>query len=226
MVAGIPFASRILRNSRAEALVPKAQTALLPERDYGPTETMLPHRKRTERKMEVAMPMFALGFKTEPAAHGPHAMVQEIVGDLAAEVLMGESAPLYTKLYEENLIDSGFSCGYEGLKGASVLSASGDSRDPEAVYAAIVQEAARIGREGVDEKLFDRLKRSALGRRMRDLDGFESICYRTCAYHFEGVDYFAFPELFRSVTCEQVADFLNKTVQESRGAMSLIWPNV
>ena len=132
---------------------------------------------------------------------------------------------MYTKLYEENLIDSGFSCGYEGLKGVSMLTASGDSQDPEAVQTAIVEEAERIAREGVDEELFLRLKRSALGRRMRDLDGFESICYRTCAYEFEGVDYFVFPEVFRSVTQEQVAQFLTRTVREERSATSLIWPN-
>ena len=208
----------------AEALVPKREE-ILPQRDYGQVETMEPGQKRVERTMEVSMPMFALGFKTEPAAYGTDSMAQEIVGDLAAEVLMGESSLLYTELYEENLIDSGFSCGYEGLKGVSLLSASGDSRDPDAVYAAILQEAQRICREGVDEALFLRLKRSALGRRMRDLDGFESICYRTCAYHFEGVDYFAFPEIFRSVTMEQVADFLERTVCQERAAISLIWPN-
>ena len=106
-----------------------------------------------------------------------------------------------------------------------MLTASGDSRDPDVVVAAILEEAERISREGVDEDLFLRLKRSALGRRMRDLDGFESICYRTCAYEFEGVDYFAFPEIFRSVTREQVEAFLQRTVKEERAAMSLVWPN-
>ena len=208
----------------AEELVP-AGDGIRPERDYGEPEIMVPAQKRVERSMEVAMPMFAFGFKTEPAAFGTDAMRQEIIGDLAAEILVGESAPLYTKLYEENLIDSGFSCGYEGLKGISMLSVSGDSRDPDAVYDAVLTEAERIAVEGVDEALFLRLKRSALGRRMRDLDGFESICYRTCAYEFEGVDYFAFPEIFRSVTVEQVAAFLSRTVREERAAMSLVWPN-
>ena len=209
--------------SLAEELVPKGD-GVLPTRDYGGPERMLPAQKRVERSMEVAMPMFALGFKTEPASYGADAMKQEIIGDLAAEILVGESAPLYTKLYEENLIDSGFSCGYEGLKGVSMLSASGDSCDPERVYDAILKEAERIAAEGIDEALFLRLKRSALGRRMRDLDGFESICYRTCAYEFEGVDYFAFPEIFRSVTREQVREFLSGTVREERAAMSLVLP--
>ena len=210
--------------SMAEDLVPKGD-GVRPIRDYGAPERMVPAQKRVERSMEVAMPMFALGFKTEPAAYGADAMRQEVIGDLAAEILVGESAPLYTKLYEDNLIDSGFSCGYEGLKGVSMLTASGDSRDPDAVYGEILKEAARIAREGVDEELFLRLKRSALGRRMRDLDGFESICYRTCAYEFEGVDYFTFPEIFRSVTKDQVESFLTRTVLEERVAMSLVWPN-
>ena len=211
--------------SMAEAIIPKGD-GILPLRDNGAPERMLPAKKRVERSMEVAMPMFAFGFKTEPASYGSDAMRQEIIGDLAAEILVGESAPLYTELYEQNLIDSGFSCGYEGLKGVSMLSASGDSADPERVYDAILREAERISEKGVDEALFLRLKRSALGRRMRDLDGFESICYRTCAYEVEGVDYFAFPEIFRSVTREQVSEFLIRTVREERAAMSLVLPGV
>lgn len=207
----------------AEALMPKTGGEA-PVRDYGPREEMAPAADRVEKTMEVSMPMFAIGFKTEPADYGPDSMRREIIGELAAEVLAGESSPLYTALYEANLIDSGFSCGYEGLKQASVLTASGDSRDPDAVLEALLQEADRIRREGIDEDLFRRLKRSSLGRRTRDLDSFESICYRMCAYEFEGVEYFSFPELFREITLEQVADFLDRTVRRERAAISLIWP--
>lgn len=207
----------------AESILPRDSTPAT-QRAYGLQEEMVPARKRAERAMEVSMPMFALGFKAEPAGYGQGTMLQEVVGDLSAEILVGESSPLYTKLYEDGLIDSGFSCGFEGLKGASMLTASGDSRAPQTVYDAILEEAARIAREGVDEALFQRLKRSALGRRMRDLDGFESICYRSCAYHFEGVDYFSFPSCFHAVTSDQIVEFLHRTVREERGAISLIWP--
>ena len=207
----------------AEAVIPKGHAA--PFRDYGAQEEMSPVRKRSEKKMEVSMPMFAFGFKAEPAKGGDDSMAQEIIGDLAAEILMGESSPLYTRLYEENLIDAGFSVGYEGIKGASLISAGGDSRDPEAVLEAILKEAEKLSKNGLDEDLFLRLKRSALGRRMRNLDSFSSVCYRMCAYHFEGTDCFAFPERFREVGMEQVAEFLNRTVQEDRCAMSVIRPN-
>ena len=193
-------------------------------RVYGAPEAMTPLKKKVEMAMEVSMPTFALGFKTEPAAFGRDSMLQEVIGELAAECLMGESSPLYTRLYQENLIDSDFSCGYEGVKGMSLLTASGDSSDPEAVYEAILEEAKRLAREGISEALFAQLKRSALGRRIRGLDSFESICYRMCAYHFEGISYFSFPEIFREVTLPQVEAFLRRTVQEERSSLSIIRP--
>ena len=170
------------------------------------------------------MPMFAFGFKTEPASYGADAMRQEIIGDLAAEILVGESAPLYTELYEQNLIDSGFSCGYEGLKGVSMLSASGDSSDPERVYDAILKEAERIAEEGVDEALFLRLKRSALGRRIRGLDSFDGMCYRMAIADFDGYDYFSFQEVYDSLSAEDARKMIEDYILPRQTVLSVILP--
>ena len=194
------------------------------DREYGEPEVMRPVRSRAEQVMEVSMPAFALGFKAEPAAYGQSIMEREIVAELASEILMGESAPLYSRLYTDNLIDGDFSYGYESVKHVGLLAAAGDSRNPEAVLDAILTEARRIERDGVDPALFERLKRSAIGRWVRALDGFESICYRTCAYAFEGAEYLSFPQAFDTVTPEQVAAFLKETVQEERAALSVILP--
>ena len=194
------------------------------ERDYGPAEKPEPDRIRSETSMEIAMPTFAVGFKGVPAEPGKQTMRREFIGELAAEVLMGEASELYQRLYEQGLIDSGFSCGYEGLPGASMLTAGGDSRDPDVVCAAIVEEAQRIVRDGMDEALFSRLKKSGLGRRLRDLDSFESICYRQCAYAFEGCDYYSFPEVFEGIGSDDVLGFLRDTVRENQMAVSVIYP--
>ena len=207
----------------AEALTQPAQQAL-PARNYGAAEKMLPLQKRTERRMEVSMPTFSVGFKCEPPEEGMETMRRELIGDLAAEILVGESSPLYQKLYEEGLIDADFSAGYESVKNACLFSAGGDSKDPEAVLAALLDEARRIEREGFDTELFARLKKSSLGRRTRDLDSFESICYRICAYNFDGADYFRFPEAYASVTPEDVKSFLRETVRQERAAMAVIRP--
>ena len=195
-----------------------------PQRDYGKKETMTPAQASVSRTMEVSMPTFAIGFKCEPPASGLEAMRREIIGDLAAEILVGESSALYQRLYEDGLIDAGFSAGYESVKDACQLSANGDSDAPEQVLEAILQEAERIRREGFGEELFRRLKKSSLGRRTRDLDSFESICYRICAYHFDGADYFRFPEAYASVTPADVRDFLAATVCRERAVLSVVQP--
>ena len=177
-----------------------------------------------EVRMEVAMPTFQLGFKCEPIGFGEAAIRQEVIGDLAAEALFGESSELYLKLYEQGLIDTSFGGGFETVDGCAMLTCGGDSHDPKAVRDAIIARGAELAEQGLEEGDFLRMKRSALGRRIRDLDSFDSTCFRICAYHFTGYDYFDFPQVYQAVTREEVADFLRQTVQAQRCALSVINP--
>lgn len=174
--------------------------------------------------MEVAMPMFQLGFKCEPLGLGESAVRGEAVGELAAEVLFGESSRLYLQLYEEGLIDSSFGGGFDTLDGLAMLTVYGDSRNPEAVRDAILQEARRIMQEGVPGETLLRLKRSAMGRRVRELDSFDSTAFRVCAYHLSGFDYFRFPEIYAAVEEADILDFLSRVVRQERCALSIVEP--
>ena len=189
-------------------------------------ESMTPIKPLAVESMEVAMPMFQLGFKCEDAGKGPAAIRQEAIGDLACEALFGESSALYMRLYEEGLIDGSFGGGFETVDGMALLTASGDSDDPEAVKDAILQEAARLAAEGLVEADFLRMKRSALGRRLRDLDSFDSTCFRVCAYHFSGYDYFRFPEIYETITQTDILEFLQRVVTPDRCCMAIIQKEV
>ena len=187
-------------------------------------EEMTCPKRFVSQSMEVAMPMFQLGFKGEPLGHGPEAVRREYIGDLAAEALFGESSPLYISMYEKGLIDSSFGGGLETVEGMTVLSASGDSDYPEQVQEAILTQAAEICKNGLDETDFLRMKRSAMGRRIKDLDSFDSTCFRACAYHFSGYDYFRFPELYQQITTNHVLEFLQRVVTPERCALAVIQP--
>ena len=174
--------------------------------------------------MEVAMPMFNLAFKCEPVDRGASGIRTEMVADLAAEALFGESSELYLKLYEEGLIDSSFGGGFETIDGCAMLMCSGDSDNAGAVREAILAQAAKIAKEGIPEKNFLRMKRSALGRRIRSLDSFDATCFRVCAYHFSDFDYFRFPEIYRSIEATEIQGFLNRVVRPERCSLSVINP--
>lgn len=192
--------------------------------DFGPPEEPACPKKKVCREMDVAMPGFQLGFKCPPPKSGAAGMAEQVIGDLAAEALAGESSSLYGRLYDQGLIDSSFGAGYETLPRAAVFSCGGDSKDPQAVWDAILEEAERLGREGIDPGLFDRLKKSAMGRRIRDLDNFDGLCYRVCANYFDGADYFDFPEIYAAAAKEQAERFLRENILEGRSAMSLVVP--
>lgn len=182
------------------------------------------YRPRVAQDMEVAMPNFILGFKCACPGLGEKAIREEMIADLAAEALFGESSELYLKLYEEGLIDSSFGGGFETLDSCAFLSCGGDSDDPEAVRDAVIARAESLAATGIDEEAFQRSKRSAMGRRIRGLDSFDGTAYRVCAYHLSEFDYFRFPEIYASIEKQDVEDFLRKTVHESNAALSIIYP--
>ena len=180
--------------------------------------------EKISSQMEVARPMFQVGFKCEGLGTGEEAIYREFVGDLAAEVLFGESSELYLRLYEQGLIDPSFGGGLDTVPGMAMLSASGDSDDPIAVRDAILQQARKIAAEGIDEEDFLRIKRSTLGGRIRSLDSFDSVCFRICAYHFSGFDYFRFAEVYQSVKAGDVQEFIGQMVTPERCCLSIIQP--
>ena len=187
-------------------------------------EDMTVAGENSRMEMEVAMPMFNLAFKAEPTGKGAAAIRQEIVADLAAEALFGESSRLYLKLYEEGRIDSSFGGGFETIDGMAMLLCSGDSDDSEGVRREILTQAEQLCREGIGEADFLRMKRSAFGRRIRDLDSFDSTCFRLCAYQLSDFDYFDFPGIYRSVEVAEIQEFLRRVVRQQRCAMSVINP--
>ena len=127
-------------------MLPKLSGPVI-ERDYG-AEPEGVAEKETVMEMEVSAPQFLAGFKCAPAAEGDAYMRAAILGDMASDILLGESSPLYQRLYEQGLINPSFGGAYEMMPGVAYLYAGGDSKDAGAVTDAILQEAARIAADG------------------------------------------------------------------------------
>ena len=174
--------------------------------------------------MEVAMPTFQLSFKSHDPGWGRESVEMELTGELAAEMLFGESSPLYMKLYQEGIIDSSFGGGFDTMEGLSMLTAGGDSEEPERVRQEILDYADVLLKQGISEEDFLRMKRSAVGRRIRSMDSFDSLCFRLCAYHFSGFDFFELPGIYEQIEKQAVLDFIKQTVIPERCSLSIIDP--
>lgn len=220
-VAGDVDAERVC--ALAREILPREGSGGI-QRDYGEAEDGRAARSRTELRMEVSTPLFQIGWKADAAPAGEERLRRQLVSELACEALFGTSSPLYARLYAEGLVNNGFAYGYEAYPACAYLCAGGESKDPDGVNAAIAQEAARIGREGVDEGLFTRLKKAAYGARVRSLNSFESICINLAQSHFAGVEYFRFPEVFDSIEKKDVEDCIAACVTAERTALAVVAP--
>ena len=137
---------------------------------------------------------------------------------------MGSSSPLYARLYQRGLINGSFGCGYEAYPGCSFLYAGGESRDPKAVRDAILEEGQRLVREGIDEQLWNRLKKGIYGTKVRGLNSFENICVGQAQSFFAGYDVFEFPEVFATLEKSHAEELIAKWVISERTALSVVLP--
>jgi len=201
-----------------------AEAGPIAEKDYGETERSKVARGEIEIAMEVSTPIFQLGYKGDAPKLGEEGLRQELVAELALEALLGNSSPLYARLYREGLINQNFGYGYEGYPGCAFLSAGGESKDPAAVRAAVAEEVLRIGREGIDESLWQRLKKGAYGAKVRSLNSFENLCIGQAQAFFAGTDHLRFAELFGSIAKKDAEDLIANWVTQERTALSVVRP--
>ena len=190
---------------------------------YGRAEPLEVAARYAQRAMSVSIPLFELGFKGESAPRG-QGLRQRLLGELACDVLFSSSAPLYSRLYEEGLINGSFASRYDSLPGCACLVAGGESRDPGRVLDEVLKEAERLAREGVDPELWERLKRAAYGSMVRQLNSLEDVCYELAQAHFDGEDYLGFPQCFQSIEPTDAQALLRDWCVEGRSALSVIVP--
>lgn len=193
-------------------------------RDYGGEEPENAARPLKELRMEVSTPIFQLGFKADNVPDGPERLRQRLLGELACEVLLGTSSPLYAELYGQGLVNNSFAYGFESYPGCAFLCAGGESRDPEAVRDAVLAEAARLAAEGVDPDLFRRVKKGVYGAKVRGLNSMENTCIELAQGHFAGFDYLSFPEAFDAIGKADVEDCLRAWVNGARCGLAVVRP--
>ena len=146
------------------------------------------------------------------------------MGELACEALLGSSSPLYARLYSQGLINKNFGYGFEVYPGCALMAAGGESRDPAAVRDAVLEEGARLAREGIDPALFSRLKKGMYGAKVRGLNSFEYLCISMAQSHFAGAEFLRFPEVFDSITQARVEDLLRRWVTPERCGLAVVRP--
>ena len=195
------------------------------ETPYEKAETVIPEEPRevlkeyTELHMDVANPLFMIGFKE---AVPKDTISAQAVYSVLCELIFGKSGELYEELYNEGLI-YGMSADYSLGKKYAFLEVSGESRDPKEVYKRILAEIGGLRKSGIDEKELEIIKRSLYGKFVKSLNDTDGIAVSFAAAMFSGGDYFTLGEKILSVKADDVMKILTNGLKYS--ALSAVYPD-
>lgn len=178
------------------------------ERIY-PDEPKNVNKEFVTKKMQVSMPMFSVGIKdnTSPMT-GEELGKKRATYGILMDMMFSKSAPFYTRLMDEGLIDSGFSFAYEGHETFGYAELGGNSDQPRRVYEEIKKEIAFYKENGLDREAFERIKRANFAHLLRMFNSTDDIANEMVSALFDGLDILDYPEICASVTFDDVTKLL------------------
>ncbi len=222
-VAGDVEPERVM--SIVDELLPAAASSV-PELHMEMEPDLLPLAPRVTVAMPVSAPQFMIGAKIRSAERSPALLRQMLIATLAMRLLAGPSSPFFLRLYEQGLLNRKFDADADFVRGVGSVLVSGESKDPEAVYAALMEEIARVQHDGFDEDLFLRAKKAAIGSALREMEDFDSVCVSLALNEFEGFCFLDGPVVLADISREECEDFIREWLLPERMAMSVVTPAV
>lgn len=220
VVSGTADFDRIVE--MAKALSPK-EAAKVAARYYGVRRDTVAAAEVT-RHMAVSRPSFMLGIKDMPLAEGESRLRRQLVGDLAARILCGNTAPLFVSLYQDRLVTRGFESSYTILPQVAAALLGGESQDPYAVRDRVAQQVQLYAENGIEDAFFDQMKKACYGLNVRMLDQPDELCQAQVESSFANECCLDFAALYDTITKQDVQQMFVRWAQPDRMTLSVVLP--
>jgi len=183
-----------------------------------PREIVKPYE---EYHLAMSVPVFSFGYKEK--CETPERTLKEVVETgILLEVLAGESSPLYSRLIEKGLINSQFSKEYFVGYGYEAILFDGESTNPQAVADEIKKEAARLKKEGIDEELFETVRRNLYGKEIMQYNDIDAVANAMISCYFANHNIFDTMDIYKNVTRQDIEKRLSEVMDEKYSALSVV----
>lgn len=174
-----------------------------------------------EYNLAMSMPVFSFGYKEK--CETPERTHKEVIEtEILLEILAGKTSPLYSRLFSQGLINANFSKEYFNGYGYEAVLFDGESSNPQAVADAIKQEVERLKKEGIDEKLFETVRRNLYGREIMEYNDIDGVANSIIGCYFAGYEIFETMDIYKSVTKADIEKRLSGMLDEKYSALSVI----
>ncbi len=183
------------------------------------------YKKRTETKMQVARPQFAIGVKDVDIPSDPVAFSKKDFGmRILNEILFSSSTDFYNEMYERGILNSQFSCEYDSTASFAYNYYSGETDDPDAFFVSLRQYIAECQGKPISEDAFLRAKRVVYADFIRLFDSTDEIANELVSYAFLDMPLFDNLAILDSIDMTYVEGLLRDCFREEYFAISVISP--
>ena len=190
-----------------------------------PNEPETVYQARVQSRMQVAKPIFFMGFKDSFFPKDSAARIRrDAAMALLNEIMFSRSGRFYNELFEEGVITPSFSCGYSVAENFAFNCISGESDTPDVVTQKVMETVERFREEGISDEDLERCRRVLYADEIRAYDSTEEIANRLLSFVMDGADLFAYPELIEAITKEELMDLLHTLYRQEYLSVSVIDP--
>ena len=128
------------------------------------------NKKYIEKKMNVNMPLFMIGYRD--FLQSENKVKKDIAIRIIFNSLLGKCSKCYQELYDTGLIMRELDCDFEFSDEYSHVLISGESKEPKKVYEIIID---RLQNEKIKEEDFERSRKRIYGEFVTNYDDVEHI---------------------------------------------------
>lgn len=190
-----------------------------------PEEPTNINKQTVDKKLDVAIPLFSVGFKNVQIPKEPQEIIRtDIAQRIILELLAGKSSKLYKDMYEQGAITGSFDTDstLENLYGFASIGA--ESPKPEFVYQNILSSIEEMKKNNINEENFLRAKKQFTGEFIRLFNSVDRIAHVFISNYFRGVNILDYINAYKDIKKEYVYDVLVNTFKQENAVMSIVNP--
>lgn len=216
----------IAGNINADEVLAICDEYLKPCEDKG-LETVFPEEPDSIVQPEiyetqpVGTPIFHIGYKCIPC-DGQERLTKNIALSIASALITDASSDMYQKLLKEEIINSSFSSEIFCGDGYFSVIFAGESNSPEKVRDSITAEIKRISENGIEEKVFQRIKKSMYGALIRQLNNVEAVASMMIGAYMAEVSPYDIIDTVSGMTSDTVLEYIRSELNDDKLVMSVV----
>lgn len=192
---------------------------------FFPEETSEIVKPETVQNFDISSPVFSLGFKENIPQNYRISTEELVYTDLILQCISSRTSDMYQELLNKELINtSSFTDEYfEGPGYASIIF-SGESKNPRKAAEIIKKHLQKIKQNGIDKKLFDRIKKSVYGQSLSVFNSVSAVANLALDFSLSGKDIFGYIDILENASVEKANERLNSELNCEFSSLSIANP--